>query len=249
MASSHSGKQRGEPDRHESDDDLDRTEACITTRRADDDEQADQEQNGGHDQSDHPRRAHRDAPCAQQREWSSSRNKAICWGFLTLASVDFSQIATFLIGRNLAVPLAVCTVEDMAPRTNSRSHPQDALRSLTSESTGADEPRSSAAGTGGDAAPADGSRSPMANPKDAVPLLHKVPESAPAAVPAPSLRRTEGEALAAMGAAARSTALTLPEVSELRAELLESADRYCLLAQLRGVRAAPPLVAASPRSG
>lgn len=61
-------------------------------------------------------------------------------------------------------------------------------------------------------------------------------------VVAPALTRQEGEAACRAGVLLRDVALSLPSVSVLRDELLESAADYLTLARLRGV----PVPAAEP---
>ncbi len=64
----------------------------------------------------------------------------------------------------------------------------------------------------------------------------------------PALARREAEAAYRAGFALRDAALSLPSVSVLRGELLESAADYLTLAQLRGVPVPPAALAELPRA-
>jgi hypothetical protein len=66
---------------------------------------------------------------------------------------------------------------------------------------------------------------------------------------APAVARQEAEAACAVGVALRDAALSLPNVSVFRGELLESAADYLTLARLRGVPVPSAELAEQPPIG
>lgn len=86
----------------------------------------------------------------------------------------------------------------------------------------------------------------MAKQPDRSPLLNPVPTPTQ---PSATVWRLEGEAYAELALYTRGIALNLPEESGLREKLLADADRYLLLARLRGCAVDQKPREVLPRSG